>query len=76
MEQGQNQFYDFIMDKVDDENKDAAKKLLNDSFSKQSDGSFTREYLLQTQQEILKLIRSESSDEVQAAMYHYASLIE
>lgn len=45
MNQGQEQFYSFIMKYVKDGKQDEAKALLSESFAKQADGTFDKAYL-------------------------------
>lgn len=73
MNQGQNMFYSFILERVTDDNKEAAQKLLQDSFARQASGNFTQEYLLETQEKLLKMLKPEAVEEVKAAMAHFAS---
>lgn len=73
MNQGQNMFYSFILERVTDDNKEAVQKLLQDSFTRQASGNFTREYLLETQAKLLKMLKPETVEEVKAAMAHFAS---
>ena len=73
MNQGQKQFFDFIVERVKDENKDAAEALLQENFNKQSDGTFTREYMMTTQTKLMQMLKPEKAGEVKTAMAHFAS---
>jgi hypothetical protein len=68
-------FYSFILERVTDDNKEAAQKLLQDRFTRQESGNFTREYLLETQAKLLKMLKPEANKEVKEAMAHFASQI-
>jgi len=73
MNQGQELFYNFIVERVHDEYKDAAKKLLDESFTKQASGTFTRDDMVKAQEAIMKMLKPEVLAEVIAAMAHFAS---
>ena len=42
MNNGQERFFNFIMERVSLENQDKAKELLNESFKKQDEGTFNK----------------------------------
>jgi hypothetical protein len=73
MNQGQEKFYNFILDRVKDEDKTDAKNLLDESFAKQAAGTFTRQDMLNAQQVFLKMLKPEAVGEVVAAMAQFAS---
>ena len=73
MNQGQAMFYNFILERVTDENKDAAKKLLDESFAKQAAGTFTKDDMVSAQQAFLKMLKPEALGEVLAAIAQFAS---
>lgn len=73
MDQGQNMFYSFILERVTDDNKEAVHQLLQDSFARQAGGNFSLEYLMETQAKLLKMLKPEAVEEVKAAMAHFAS---
>lgn len=75
MNEGQNMFFSFILERLTDDNREAAQKLLQESFAKQASGNFTREYLLETQAKLLKMVKPESVEEVKNAMAHFASQV-
>lgn len=72
MNPGQKQFYDFILERVKPENAGAAKAMLEENFSKQAQGRFTREDIAGFSTAIMAMLKPEAMDEVQAAMRHFA----
>lgn len=46
MNNGQERFFTFIMERVELVNQNKAKELLNESFAKQDEGTFNREYMM------------------------------
>ena len=62
MNKGQEMFFNFIMQNVKEESKEKAKELLAESFGKQDDGTFNKEYIAAFITRMLDLIRFESID--------------
>jgi len=73
MDQGQQKFFDFIMERVDEENRSAAEALLGDSFSKQADGTFDAEYLNSFNPRLLALVRTECVEEVRKILMGFSA---
>jgi len=73
MTSGQEQFYNFIVERVKDEYKDAAIKLMQENFRKQANGTFTRDDMMETQTKIIQMLKPEALEEVKAAMAHFSS---
>jgi len=71
MNPGQEKFRDFILCNVEEENKDKAMELLNESFSKQDDGSFNAEYMQSFIPRMLSLIKSDKVEQVKAIMMQH-----
>lgn len=71
MDQGQEQFFNFIMERVQSEKKAEAKELLNESFSKQADGTFDREYLKSFIPRMLVILKPENVEEVKNVMTQF-----
>ncbi|MDO5560129.1 MAG: hypothetical protein Q4F95_11090 [Oscillospiraceae bacterium] len=71
MNEGQKKFYDFILERVSDDNKNKAEKLLTESFSRQADGTFDSAYITAFIPELLKIIKYEFSDEVKSVLSDY-----
>jgi len=73
MDAGQEKFYNFIVERVRDDQKDSVKEMMLDNFKKQADGTFTREDMQKTQGTLMKALKPEAVEEVKAAMAHFAS---
>lgn len=73
MNAGQEKFYNFIVERVRDEHKDATKELMQENFKSQAEGTYTREQLIETQEKLLEMLKPEAVEEVKAAMAHFAS---
>jgi len=73
MNPGQEQFYNFIMERILEEHKDTVKELMNKNFRKQADGAFTRADMMETQEMLMKMLKPEAMEEVKTAMAHFAS---
>lgn len=64
MNNGQERSFNFIMERVALENQDKAKELLNESFKKQDEGTFNKEYMMNFIPRMLELIKPECIEEV------------
>ena len=73
MNLGQEQFQNFILERVRDEHKESAKEVLSKSFKKQDDGKFSLADTLKTQASLLKMLKPETIDEVKAAMAKFTT---
>lgn len=73
MNQGQEQFYSFIMKYVKDGKQDEAKALLSESFAKQADGTFDKAYLKSLEKKVLTLLKPEAITEVLGVMKNFAA---
>lgn len=71
MNKGQENFFNFIMERVDIENQDKAKELLAESFGKQADGTFNKEYMMAFIPRMLELIKPECVEEVKNIMSNH-----
>lgn len=71
MNNGQERFFNFIMERVALENKDKAKELLNESFKKQDEGTFNKEYMMSFIPRMLELIKPECIEEVKNIMANH-----
>lgn len=68
MNNQQIQFYNFILNSVKDEYQNDAKALLQESFAKQNDGTFNKEYLETFIPKMLNLIKDENINQVKMIM--------
>ncbi|WP_066874340.1 hypothetical protein [Clostridium mediterraneense] len=71
MNSGQEKFFNFIMERVELEKQAKAKELLSESFAKQADGSFNKEYMMNFIPRMLELIKPEYIDEVKNIMTNH-----
>lgn len=71
MNQGQEKFFDFIMENVSEENQDKAKELLKESFSKQDDQTFDQTYMMTFIPRMLALIKPENVEQVKNIMMNH-----
>ncbi len=67
----QKQFYDFILERVQNTRQDDAKSLLIESFNRQEDGTFNIEYLQDFNLQIIAMLKSEYVDEVKSVMMNF-----
>lgn len=71
MNSGQEKFFDFIMERVDVNNQEKAKELLSESFAKQNDGTFNKEYMMSFIPRMIALLKPECVEEVKNIMNNY-----
>lgn len=71
MNEGQQKFLAFIMENIELKNLLKAKKLLDEAFQKQKEGTFNQEYLMAFIPKMLELIKPESIEKVKAIMMNY-----
>lgn len=71
MNQGQEQFFHFILERVQDDKQDEAKALLAESFSKQADGTFNSEYAASFIPRMVAILKPESIEEVKGIMTQF-----
>ena len=73
MNQGQEMFYNFFIERTKDDKKEEAKKLLMEGFARQEEGTFDKEYLKEIMPQYFELIKPEAVEELNQAMQHFAS---
>lgn len=71
MNAGQEKFFNFIIGRVEKENQEKAKALLIESFSRQDNGTFNKEYIINFIPRMLELIKPEFIEEVKNIMMNY-----
>lgn len=64
MHSGQEQFFTFILDRVCEDKKEAAGKLLQETFQRQADKQFTKEDLEAFNTKLLSMIQPSAQGEV------------
>ena len=71
MNKGQEKFFEFIMQNVEEKNQEKAKELLAESFGKQEEGTFNKEYMMTFIPRMLELIKPESVEMVKNIMINH-----
>lgn len=71
MNTDQEMFYNYILDKVSDKNKEKIDLILSECFLKQEKGTFNVEYLDKIKLEILNLIEPKHVIEVKKIMDNF-----
>ncbi|WP_195336792.1 hypothetical protein [Paraclostridium bifermentans] len=71
MNNGQERFFNFIIERVSLENQDKAKELLTESFKKQDEGTFNKEYMMSFIPRMLELIKPECIEDVKNIMANH-----
>jgi hypothetical protein len=72
MNQGQEKFMGFILERVKDGDVEEAKTLLSDNFKKQSEGNFTQADIAEFIPKIISLLKPDKIEEVKAVMKQFA----
>lgn len=68
---GQDRFYQFMIESVEEKYKDQASDLLLKAFQKQADGTFDMESMNQFMEEMLSFVKVEGREEVKRIMIDY-----
>lgn len=71
MNPGQEQFFNFFMQRVINGKEEEAKALLDVGFEKQANGTFDSAYLNAAMPKYFALIKPEFVDDLQNAMAHF-----
>ncbi len=71
MDQQQEKFYEYILDRVDEKNIENAKTLLAKTFAKQDEGSFTKCDVTVLAPLLMTIVKPEYIKEVQELMKNY-----
>ncbi|MBS6501220.1 MAG: hypothetical protein KH415_06220 [Clostridium sp.] len=72
MNQGQEKFLGFVLERVQEGKVDEAKALLAESFKKQSEGTFSHEYIIEFIPKMIVLLKPEKVEEVKEIMQQFA----
>ena len=75
MNAGQKTFYDFVLQRVQPGKEDEMKAVMAESFRKQDEGAFTREYMAQVAPKMMALMRPERVAEFKQAAAHMSGTI-
>lgn len=73
MNQGQEMFYNFFMERAKADKKEEAKALLEEGFARQAAGTFDKAYLQEIMPQYFDFIKPEAIEELKQAMEHFAS---
>ncbi len=73
MNEGQERFYHFILERVLGEKLEDAKALLNEGFDKQANGGFDGAYAAGYAQKMLSMLKPEHVEEVKAIMQQFGA---
>lgn len=76
MNQGQEKFFLFILERVKEDKMEEAKALLHDSFKKQDEGTYTQEDLSSFKTEMTNLLKPEHVEEVQGIMKNFSDSLQ
>ena len=68
MENGQNLFFDFILERTPDDKKDEMAAFLDEAFKPPEDGSFDPEAFQKNNEIVLSMLKPEAVDEVRRMM--------
>ncbi|NFD31105.1 hypothetical protein EXN57_01385 [Clostridium botulinum] len=72
MNQGQEKFLGFILERVEEDKVEEAKALLADNFKKQVEGNFTHDDITQFIPKMAMLLKPDKIEEVQTVMKQFA----
>lgn len=73
MNQGQEKFQSYILERVQDERNDDAKALLTECFDKQDAGTFTRQDITQLIPKLIPLLHQDKVEEVHEVIKGFAN---
>ncbi len=73
MKSGQEEFFNFILERVKEGKKEDAKALMVESFEHQMNGTFNKEYALAFMPRMISLLKEEHIEEVNNIMKQFAS---
>ncbi|MGI6084945.1 MAG: hypothetical protein ACOYIF_05805 [Acetivibrionales bacterium] len=73
MNNGQEMFYNFIIERAKDDKKEEAKALLKESFARQDAGTFDKAYFQEIMPQYFALVKPEAIEELKRAMEHFSS---
>lgn len=76
MNQSQEKFFGYILERVKEDKVEEARELLAESFRKQAEGTFTAQDASQFIPKILSILKPERIEEVQAVMKQFAQNME
>lgn len=75
MKAGQEKILGFILERVQEDKIDEAKELLSESFKKQSESTFSHEYIVEFIPKMIALLKADKVEEVKSIMEQFAKNI-
>lgn len=76
MNQGQQKFYDFVMERVQTGKEEEIRAIIRESFRRQDEGIFTKEYMAETALKMISLLRPECVEEFKQAAAHMSGQLQ
>ena len=73
MNDGQKRFYDFAVERVQPGKEEEIRAIMNESFKRQDEGTFTKEYMAEIMPKMVALLRPECINEFKQAAAHMSS---
>lgn len=70
--QGQDKFYEYILERVQEGKEDEARAVLTENFRKQNEGSFSREDVEGFIPKMISLLKPDKVAEVQAVVAQFS----
>lgn len=72
MNQGQEQFLNYILERAKEDKVEEAKALLSANFKKQAEGNFTQDEITQFIPKMINLLKPDKVEEVQAVIKQFS----
>ena len=73
MNEGQLRFYNFVMERVQEDKKEDMEAILSDNFKRQQEGTFTKDYMAEIVPQMMSLLRAECIEEFKQAAQHISA---
>ena len=73
MNQGQEQFLNFILDRVKADKKEEAETILTECFQRQTAGTFDANFLAEISPKIIETLKEDKKDEVMGIMTKFGA---
>lgn len=73
MNEGQQRFYEFVMERVQEGKEEEIKAIMSESFKRQQEGIFTKEYMTEIVPKMIMLLKPECVEEFKNAAQHMSS---
>jgi hypothetical protein len=76
MNPGQQMFFDFVMERVQPGKEADIQAIMTESFKRQGEGTFTKEYMAETAPKMIALLRPECAEEFKQAAAHMSGQLQ